>query len=124
MPTTRTLVLAAAALAALSIRANAQEGAYGAGRYPLQEINFDMWCQEERHLPPERCDKRLPQDDADYRAYVAKIETYEIPYLQRQQDEQNFSREVIHHDPVDHPEQPSAPIVNQVVPPPPAPPPQ
>ncbi|HWU26675.1 MAG TPA: hypothetical protein VN154_09765 [Rhizomicrobium sp.] len=124
MPTVRTLLFAAAALGALTLRAGAQEGAYGASRYSLQEINFDMWCQEERHLPPERCDKRTPQDDADYRAYVAKIESYEIPYLQEQRDEATLNRVIIHNDPIDHPTQTSAPIVNQTTPPPPPPPPQ
>ncbi len=122
MQMTRACLFAAVALSALAIRAQAQEGAYGAAPYPLQEINFDMWCQEERHLPPERCDKRLPQDDADYRAYVAKIEAYEVPYLQRQRDEENLNRVILHNDPIDHPTEPSAPIVNQNTPPPPPPP--
>jgi len=122
MQITRKYLLAAVALSVLVARAEAQEGAYGAGRYPLQEINFDMWCQEERHLPPERCDKRLPQDDADYRAYVAKIENYEIQYLQKQRDEENLDRVILHNDPIDHPTEPSAPVVNQSTPPPPLPP--
>jgi hypothetical protein len=121
MQTLRTCFFAAAALAVLVARAEAQEGG---GRYPLHEINFDMWCQEERHLPPERCDKRLPQDDADYQAYVAKIESYEVPYLQRQRDDVNIDRVIVHDDPIDHPLQPSAPQVNQTDPPPAPPPPQ
>jgi hypothetical protein len=108
MKTTRTCVYAAFAMAALIARANAQ-----AGPYNLHEINFDMWCQEERHLPPERCDKRLPQDDADYQAYVAKIESYEIPYLQQKQDEATFNRVIIHNDPIDHPTEPSIPQTSQ-----------
>jgi hypothetical protein len=108
MQTVRMNILAGVALAALAGRAEAQ-----AGPYKLQEINFDMWCQEERHLPPERCDKRLPADDADYQAYVAKIEHYEVPYLQRRQDEDTLNRVILHNDPVDHPTEPSAPPVNQ-----------
>lgn len=114
MQTMRLYMLAALTLPLLMVRAEAQQGPY-----KLQEINFDMWCQEERRLPPERCDKRLPQDDAEYQAYVAKIETYEVPYLQRQRDEENIDRAIIHHDPIDHPGQPSAPQINQVTPPPP-----
>ena len=113
MLTYRTSLFAAAALAVLVGRAEAQQGPY-----KLQEINFDMWCQEERHLPPERCDKRLPEDDADYQAYVAKIEAYEVPYLQNQRDEVNIDRVIVHDDPIDHPIQPSAPQINQVTPPP------
>src|ERR1700677_2516144 len=119
MPTLRACLLAAVAAVILAARAEAQDSG---GRYALHEINFDMWCQEERHLPPDRCDKRLPQDDADYRAYVAKIETYEIQYLQKKQDEENLERVIVHNDPVDHPTETSAPVVNQTSTPPPPPP--
>lgn len=108
----RTCLYAAMATGALITQADAQ-----AGNYKLHEINFDMWCQEERHLPADRCDKRLPQDDADYEAYVAKIESYEIPYLQHKNDEDNLNRVILHNDPVDNPTEPSTP--QQVNPPPP-----
>jgi len=81
--------------------------------YDVKTINFDLWCQETQKLPPDRCDKRLPQDDAAYQAYVNTVERYEIPYLQRRQQEQNFNRIIMHSDPtanpVDHPQQPPAP---------------
>ena len=121
MPVLRVCLFAAAATAVLVSQASAQDGG---GRYALHEINFDMWCQEERHLPPERCDKRLPQDDADYQAYVSKIESYEVQYLQEQRRDVNIDRTIVHDDPIDHPVQPSAPQVNQVDPPPDAPPPR
>jgi len=105
---TRALVLASAALAALVSRADAQSGSY-----PLQEMNFDLWCQEEQHLPPERCDKRLPADDAAFEAYRDKIEKYEIPYLQKKEDEQQFNRVILHNDPVDNPTEPSQPQTSQ-----------
>ena len=81
--------------------------------YDLHEMNFDMWCQEQQHLPPERCDKRLPEDDAAFQAYSNKIENYEIPYLQRRQNEQTLNRVIIHNDPVDHPTLPSQPQTDQ-----------
>lgn len=118
MKALRLVLLIGSALPFLAAGVRAQEGPY-----KLEEINFDMWCQEEQHLPPERCDKRLPQDNAEYEAYVAKIERYEIPYLQRKRDDAEFDRVIIHNDPIDHPTQPSAPQINQVTPPP-APPPQ
>ncbi len=108
MQTMRISLFATMAMAALMTQAQAQ-----AGPYKLHDINFDLWCQEERRLPPERCDKRLPQDDAEYQAYVAKIQKYEIPYLQRKRDEENLNRTIIHNDPIDHPTQPSAPPINQ-----------
>jgi hypothetical protein len=87
--------------------------AQGEHPYPLHEMNFDMWCQEQQHLPPERCDKRLPQDDAAFQAYSNKIENYEIPYLQHRQDEQTLNTTIIHNDPVDHPTLPSQPQTDQ-----------
>jgi hypothetical protein len=113
MPPFRTCLFAALATASLAVRAEAQQGPY-----QLQEMNFDMWCQEERHLPPDRCDKRLPQDDADFEAYVSKIQGYEVQYLQKQRKDVSLDRDIVHDDPIDHPIQPSAPQVNQVDPPP------
>jgi hypothetical protein len=81
--------------------------------YDLKEMNFDMWCQEERQLPPERCDKRLPQDDADFEAYRAKIEKYEVPYLQKQRQEQEWDQTILHNDPVDEPSKPSQPTTQE-----------
>lgn len=76
-------------------------------RYPVQEMNFDMWCQEEQHLPPDRCDKRLPEDDAAFNNYRDKVERYEIPYLKEQERRLKLSTGILHNDPVDHPDQPS-----------------
>ena len=103
----RTLAIIAAvfAVALTGFRANAQS----ANPYPIHEMNFDMWCQEQQHLPPDRCDKRLPQDDAAFQAYSNKIENYEIPYLRHQQNDQTLNQTIIHNDPVDHPTLPSQP---------------
>ena len=100
---------AAFALVVCTARTEAQTP----GPYPLTEMNFDMWCQEEQHLPPARCDKRLPEDDAAFQAYRNKIENYEIPYLQRKRDEQTLNRVILHNDPVDHPTRPSQPQAEQ-----------
>jgi hypothetical protein len=101
---TRTILLAAAACAFAS-----GAGAQQDGSLPLTNMNFDLWCQEEQHLPPERCDKRLPADDAAFSAYRAKIEEYEIPYLQNKENEQQFNRVILHSDALDHPTQPNQP---------------
>jgi len=103
------IVAAAFALALVAARVSAQSDR----PYPLHEMNFDMWCQEQQHLPPERCDKRLPQDDAAFQAYSNKIESYEIPYLQRRRNDQTLNRVIIHNDPVDHPTLPSQPQTDQ-----------
>ena len=58
----------------------------------MQEYNFDTWCQEEQNLPPARCDKRLPQDDAAFHAFVDKMEQYETQDLNRKARERNLDR--------------------------------
>ena len=103
------IIVASLALALSASRTLAQSDK----PYPLHEMNFDMWCQEEQHLPPERCDKRLPEDDAAFQTYRNTIEHYEVPYLQRRDDEQNLNRVILHNDPVDHPTLPSQPQTNQ-----------
>jgi hypothetical protein len=96
-----TIILVGATALVLCARAEAQQS------YPIQEMNFDMWCQEEKHLSPDRCDKRLPDDDAEFEAYRATIEKYEIPYLQKQEQDDNLNQVIIHGDPLDRPPQPS-----------------
>jgi hypothetical protein len=103
------IAAAGVAIAVFALRAQAQ----GDKPYPLNEMNFDMWCQEEQHLPPARCDKRLPEDDAAFQAYRNHIENYEIPFLQRKSDEQTLNRVILHNDPVDHPTRPSQPQTEQ-----------
>ncbi|HTO40914.1 MAG TPA: hypothetical protein VL026_08055 [Rhizomicrobium sp.] len=83
------------------------------GRLKVQTLNFDMWCQETEKLPPERCDKRLPEDDAAFDAYRAKVEKYEVPYLKNKQRQQSLNRTILHAEPtlnpVNNPQQPPAP---------------
>ena len=33
------------------------------GNLQVQEMNFDIWCQQQANLPAERCDKRTDQDN-------------------------------------------------------------
>jgi hypothetical protein len=72
-------------------------------RYDVKTINFDLWCQEQAKLPADRCDKRTPEDEKTFEAYRAKIEKYEIPYLQHKQDEQQLDRTIIHDEPLESP---------------------
>ena len=97
---------AGAAAVALAVAASP---AWAQGPVPLHNINFDLWCQEQAHLPPDRCDKRLPEDNAAFEAYVDKIQKYEVPYLEQKQQEEDFSRVILHNDPVDNPTKPSTP---------------
>ena len=93
--------LSAAALAAAFFvpAASAQTGK----NYDVKTMNFDLWCQEQAHLPIARCDKRTPEDEKTFEAYRAQIERYEVPYLQRQQHELSINRDIMHNDQVDNP---------------------
>ena len=73
------------------------------GNYQVTEMNFDLWCQEQAGLPVDRCDKRAPQDMAAFEAYRAKVEAYEIPYLQRKNGAARLDRDIMRNDPVDNP---------------------
>lgn len=77
--------------------------------YNLHEMNFDLWCQETKHYPPERCDKRLPQDDKEFQAYVAQIQKYEIPYLEQRHEEQERNQSILHDDPIGDQHKPQPP---------------
>jgi hypothetical protein len=93
------LLATAVSLTAVSVPASAQRN----GNYPVQEMNFDLWCQEQAGLPAERCDKRTAQDEATFEAYRAKVEAYEIPYLQQKQNAARLDRDIMRNDPVDRP---------------------
>lgn len=73
---------------------------------PLQPMNFDLWCQENQHLPPARCDKRLPQDDAAFQAYVNTVERYETQQLNQAAQERRLER-LLKRSPVDNSRQPA-----------------
>ena len=85
----RRLVLAVAIVATGAGAAMAQQGPRP---FRLQAMNFDLWCQETQHLPPARCDRRLPQDDAAFQTYTNLITNYEIRYLQRHEQERRIDR--------------------------------
>jgi hypothetical protein len=98
----RTKMVAGAALLAAAAGlcpASAQTGK----NYDVKTMNFDMWCQQTANLPPDRCDKRTPEDEQVFENYRAQIERYEVPYLQQQQRDLTLNRDIIQNDPVDHP---------------------
>jgi hypothetical protein len=73
------------------------------GNYDVKTMNFDLWCQEQQHLDPDRCDKRTAGDEKDFEAYRDKIEQYEIPYLQQKQNAIALDRNILNKDPIDNP---------------------
>lgn len=91
--------LAASLLALCASTATAQTGK----NYNIPGMNFDMWCQEQAHLPPGRCDKRTAEDDKTFEAFRQKVDQYEIPHLQHEQDELAIHRDIMQSDPIDNP---------------------
>jgi hypothetical protein len=73
------------------------------------EMSFDLWCQEEQNLPPKRCDKRLPQDDAAYRAYLDLNERYETQKLNNDARERRIQRMIQNGSPMDQQAVPATP---------------
>ena len=71
--------------------------------YRVQEMNFDLWCQEQAGYPADRCDKRSDADEAAFEAYRSKVEAYEIPYLQQKDNAARLDRNILRADPVDNP---------------------
>jgi hypothetical protein len=100
-----------AVLLSVALPAHAQQTTYD-----VKTINFDLWCQEQAHLAPDRCDKRLPEDEAQFEAYRAKVEKYEIPYLQAKEREQLLDTNILHNDPIDDPvdKRPAQPVPSTV----------
>ena len=57
-------LFAASALFAISATVDVSPAlAQSQTTYDVKTINFDLWCQEQANLPPDRCDKRLPADE-------------------------------------------------------------
>src|SRR3954462_5986509 len=88
---------------AVTLAALAPAAAQRDGNYPVTEMNFDLWCQEQANLPVERCDKRTKEDNAAFESYRAKVEAYEIPYLQQKANAARLDTDILRNDPVDHP---------------------
>lgn len=89
---------------AASLAAAAPAAAQAAPSHDVKTINFDLWCQEQAALPPERCDKRTPEDEKAFEAYQAKLEHYEVPYRSPQYNQGRVNRDIMNADPIDNPQ--------------------
>ena len=103
--------LLAGALLAVAVAMPVHAQTARGGNYPVQEMNFDLWCQEEAGLPAERCDKRSAQDEAAFEAYRSKVEAYEIPYLQQKSNAARLDTDILRNDPVDRPSNQNPPQI-------------
>jgi hypothetical protein len=88
---------------AILLATSAGSAAAQTQNYPVAEMNFDLWCQEEMHLPPGRCDRRTATDEQAFEDFQQVIDPYEIPYLRKRQREFEFQRDLLERDPVDNP---------------------
>ena len=57
----------------------------GRQNYNVQSMNFDLWCQETRRYPVDRCDARLAADLREFEDYRDLIARYELQYLMQQE---------------------------------------
>ncbi|MBV9549015.1 MAG: hypothetical protein JO256_05010 [Alphaproteobacteria bacterium] len=89
-----------AALVCVVVLAGAAQAQVGRN-YDVMPLNFDLWCQETAHIAPDRCDKRLPQDNDAFEAYRAKMDAYEIPYLKQKNKDARIETQILHNDPTD-----------------------
>jgi hypothetical protein len=90
-------------LLVVALAATVPAAAQRNGNFPVTEMNFDLWCQEQAGLPVERCDKRTTEDNAAFETFRAKVEAYEIPYLQQKANAARMDRDMLRNDPVDNP---------------------
>lgn len=61
----------------------------GTTTFNVQNMTFDMWCQDTQRYPYDRCEVRRAEDVRDFEAYRSTVENYEIQYLQdRDRDQQ------------------------------------
>ncbi len=81
----------------------ATAGAHTGRNYNINGMNFDLWCQEQAHLPADRCDKRLPGDEKTFEDFRDKVDQYEVPYLQQKQRDMAIHRDIMQNDPIDNP---------------------
>ncbi len=70
-------------------------------RYPVQTMDFGIWCTEVQHYSWDRCDKRSPEDVQKFEAYRTVVERYEVPYLKEKETTLHFDETILHNDPVD-----------------------
>ena len=95
-------ILAGAILAA-AMRCQFEAQTMRGGNYPVQEMNFDLWCQEEAGLSARALRQAHDQDEAAFEAYRSKVEAYEIPYLQQKSNAARLDTDILRNDPVDRP---------------------
>lgn len=97
------MIKLAALTATLLVLCMAGARAQTGRNYNVQGMNFDMWCQEQAHLLPDRCDKRTAEDEKRFEKHRNRVDRYEVPYLQEQQSNLAVHRDIMENDPVDNP---------------------
>lgn len=70
----------------------------GTPTFNVQNMDFDLWCQQTQRYPAERCSARRPEDVKAFEDYRATVERYELDFL-KQQDRDQQVRARINRDP-------------------------
>ena len=73
------------------------------GNYPVEEMNFDLWCQEQAGLPAERCDRRTAADEDAFEDFQQELGPYEAQNQRKAQQELWLDRDFLDNDPIDNP---------------------
>jgi hypothetical protein len=94
---------AAVFLLALLMGVVAPGGHASARDYGLVPMNFDLWCQEEEHLPAHRCDQRMAADEKAFEDFQYKISPYEAQNLRTAEQDLQLRRDFMENDPIDNP---------------------
>lgn len=67
-------------------------------------MNFDLWCQEEAHLPARQCDQRTAADEKAFDDFRHELDPYEAQQLRQAQRDQWLNRDFLENDPIDNPQ--------------------
>ncbi len=86
---------AALALAALPAKA-AGPNDTGPTTLNVQNMTFDMWCQDTQRYSYDRCQARNVKDQQDFELYRNTVENYEVQYLQDKQKDAEFQHQLMH----------------------------
>ena len=70
----------------------------GTSTFNVQNMDFDLWCQQTQRYAADRCAARRPEDVKAFEDYRASIERYELDHLKQVQREQEV-RTRINRDP-------------------------
>lgn len=79
-------------------------GPASARDHALDTMNFDLWCQEEAHLPARQCDQRTAADEQAFEDFQQELDPYKAQQLREAQRDQWLDQDFLENDPIDNPQ--------------------